>query len=291
MNDEVLRHVYHELFGSKSKMPRRRYVYCDAVIVFVCVLGVLNNHSPRWAHDKRNWPLWCRWLKIPSYSQLMKRLKEPHIQALIDALNLRERRQLPGSIEKTCDGKPLVVSDFSKDPDARFGKAYGKWRKGYRLHLIADSLGGIDAFCVTSMDGGESTATARLISQVELVGVTLRGDSNYDRNPLYRRVAEAGGRLLAPRKRPHTRLGHRPHHPDRLRAIAELEASEANLAEHELHRIRVEQSLAHMTNLPFGLAPLPNCVRRLERVQRWVSIKILLYHVYLNLLRRQQLAA
>ena len=95
-----------------------------------------------------------------------------------------------------------------------------------------------------------------------LNGVTLRADSNYDSNKLYRAVARRKGRLIASRKKPGTGLGHTKHHPDRLKAIGELERTDEALRAHRRHRIRVEQTLGHLTNLPFGLSPLPNCVRR-----------------------------
>ena len=119
----------------------------------------------------------------------------------------------------------------------------------------------------------------------------MRGDSNYDSNALYARFAARGGRLIAARKKPGTGLGHHRHHPHRLLAIEQLEGSGASLKEHRRHRIRVEQALAHVTNLPFGLSPLPNHVRRLHRVRLWVLSKITLYHLYLMLRQEKALAA
>ena len=99
-------------------------------------------------------------------------------------------------------------------------------------------------------------------------------------------------RRVAPRKRPHTGLGHHPHHPDRLRAIAGLERGGPECARaHKRHRIRVEQALGHLTNLPCGLSPLPNFVRRRHRVARWVLAKITLYHLALTLRQAQTLVA
>jgi hypothetical protein len=79
--------------------------------------------------------------------------------------------------------------------------------------------------------------------------------------------------------------------PDRLRAIAELEGACDGLRVHQRCRIRVEQGLGHLTNLPFGLSPLPNFVRRRRRVTRWVLAKITLYHLHLNLRQLKTLAA
>ena len=39
------------------------------------------------------------------------------------------------------DGMPLTMSDFSKDPDARNGRAYRHWGRGYKLHAVFDISG------------------------------------------------------------------------------------------------------------------------------------------------------
>ena len=293
MDGELLRHLYHRLFESDSARTSGGVIYSDAIIALMYFFAVLNNKSPHWAHANRNcWPLWARRLRFPSYSQLMRRLKE--IDPLIQQLNDEFRGQLPSGPDKICDGKPLLVGGDSKDPDAAWGRIPGDgWAKGYKSHVIIDeSSGAIDAIDVTALDGGEPTATRRLIRKMDLTGgVTLRGDCNYDSNPLYRDVAERGGRLIAPRKKPGRGIGHHPQDPDRLRAIAELEGDPANMRAHRHRRIQVEQRLAHLTNLPFGLAPLPNCVRRLPRVRQWVKTKAMLYHLYRILSQPNALAA
>jgi hypothetical protein len=294
MDDELLLHLYHDLSDSTSARLGSRQTYSDAVIALIHFRAVIAGRSHRWAHDKRNWPLWARRLAFPSYSQLMRRVKGPVIDELVAEWNRRYRRGLPAGGEKFCDGKPLVVGGYSHDPDARRGQVPGGWARGYKLHVVVDGVSGaVDAFEVTPLDRpGEPTAARRLLRTLDLSGVLLRGDSNYDSNPLYRLVAERGGRLLAPRKKPFTGIGHHRQHPDRLRAIAELEGDgERSLRMHRRHRIRVEQGLAHLTNLPFGLSPLPNFVRRLPRVRRWVKTKIMLYHLSLNLSLHHAIAA
>jgi hypothetical protein len=300
MDDQLLNHLYHRLCAPDKVQRPGNCVYSDSVIVLIYFLGVLRERSPHWAHDKQHWPLWLRRLKRPSYSQFAKRLNTPSVQQFIDDVNEEFRGQLPSSLEKFCDGKPLVVGGFSRDPDTACGKLPGDgWGRGYKLHVIVDACGAVDVFALTALDAGEATVARRLVALVDLSGVLLRGDSNYDSNPLYGAVAARGGRLIAPRKRPHTGLGHQPHHPDRLRAIAELEQrgggggggeAESTRA-HKRHRIRVEQALGHLTNLPCGLSPLPNFVRRKHRVARWVLAKITLYHLALILRPAQKLAA
>ena len=293
MDDQLLLHLYHRLFDPATFRPSYDCVYSDQIIVLMHFLGVLRDRSMRWAHSKRNWPLWMRRLHCPSYSQFMRRLKNKEVKLLIAELNLEFRNDLPDGAEKFCDGKSLTVGGFSRDPDARSGKLPGDgWGKGYKVHLLTDACGAVDLFTVTPLDAGESTVMRRLIQWVEFrKDQIVRADSNYDSNKLYARFAKRNARLIAPRKKPGTGLGHHPHHPYRLLAIKQLEKSEATLQAHKRHRIRVEQALAHMTNLPFGLSPLPNHVRRLHRVRLWVLSKITLYHLYLNLRQQKALAA
>jgi len=292
MDDQLLRHLYHRLFNHATPQPPRGCIYSDSIIVLIYFLAALRDRSPRWACRRGNWPLWMRRLRCPSYSQFIRRLKTSAVSRLLTQLNSELRASLPHSRDKVCDGKPLAIGGFSKDPDSAAGRLPANgWGRGYKVHVLLDSTGPVDAFAVTALDGGEATIARRLVGQIDLAGVILRGDSNYDSNRLYHAVAARGGRLIAPRKKPHTGLGHHPQHPDRLRAIAELEGSAAALEAHDQHRLRVEQGLGHLTNLPFGLCPLPNFIRRQRRVERWVSCKITLYHLHLILRRRQALAA
>jgi hypothetical protein len=311
MDGELLSYVYHRLFGQDSACARvgRRCTYSDALVALIGVYAAGSDRSPRWAQDRRNWPLWARQAlprPFPSYSQLMRRLASCAGGAAGQRARRRgARARLPRGGDKVCDGKALLVGGFSKDPDARRGKCPGGWGRGYKLHAVVDAACGVvEALAVTALDAGEATVMRRLVAQLDLTGCTLRGDGNYDSNPLYRAVADRGGRLVAPRRKPGTKLGHHPQHPDRVRAIEELEPPppggggggggggdlRARRKVHERHRIRVEQGFGHLTNLPGGLAPLPNFVRRLTRVTRWVAMKLALYHVHL-LLSRARAAA
>jgi len=281
MDGELFRRLYHRLYSDPTLTSTRDCTFPEALILLIYFFAVFNNCSPLWASNKHNWPLWCRRLAFPSYSQLMRRLSWKRTQDLIDQLNAEFRAQLPSTSQKACDGKPLVVGGFSKDPDAAAGKIPDGWGRGYKLHAIIDSLGAIDAFCITPLDSGEATVMRKLVDKIDLSGAILRGDANYDSNPLYDATARSGARLIAPRRKPHTGLGHCRHHPHRLLAIAELEKSPDHLHRHKLHRNRVEQGLAHLTNLSFGLWALPNFVRRLPRVTMWTKAKITLYHFHL----------
>jgi hypothetical protein len=306
MDGEPLRWLYHRLLHDPTLTRTRDCTYGDGIVCFVYFLAVLGGRSLRWAADKRNWPAWCRRLvAIPCHQQLCKRLKTASVAAAIEAVNDELRDRLPRGNEKVVDGKALVVGGYTHDPDAAAcGQVPGGFAHGYRLHAIVDArCGAIDAFAVTSLGGdgtGEATVLRQaLLPRVELGGggggCTLRGDANYDSNPCYAAVAAAGGRMIATRRKPGTGLGHgTDQHPDRLRAIEELERSPqaaALLASHKRLRNRAEQAFALLTNLPFGLGPLPNHVRRLPRVRMWVQAKITLYHLHKVLSRPAAAAA
>lgn len=307
MDGKLLLEVYHRLFPSPASVAGRRCLYSDAVVALIQFFAALTNHSLRWARDKRNWPLWARRLRFPSYSRLCRRAKSPSVRRLVESVGSAARGELPDSSEKALDGKALVVGGYSKDPDARRGKVPAGWAKGYKLHALVDACGAVDAWAVTPLDAGEATVARGLLDEAGagagLAWVVVRGDPAYDSNALYARAADAGAVLIAPRCKPGTGLGHHPHHPDRLRAIARLEGAgpwgegspwgegaAGHLKEHRRHRNRIEQAFGHLTNVPFGLWALPNHVRRLERVSRWVGAKLALYHLYLVLLRRARAA-
>lgn len=291
MDDELLRWLYHRLLGDPSSNHTRDCTYSDGLIALIFLFAALGNHSSRWACQKRHWPLWCRRLAFPSYSQLCRRLKSAAVQRLLEQINEECKARLPRSAELVADGKPLVVGGFSKDPDATVGRVPEGFARGFRAHLIVNSPCIIEDFEVSGLHAGESTVMRQLLARTDVRGKLLRADANYDSNPLYGQVADQGGRLMAERRKPGRGLGHHPQHPHRLLAIAELEQSPAARAEHRRRRNRIEQILAHLTNLPCGLWALPNFVRRLSRVRRWIRAKVILYHLNQVLLQEVRRAA
>lgn len=281
MDDELLRRVYHYLFADGISPHTKRCRFSDAVIALIELFRVMGNLSAMQSLKRSRWPLWSRRLKFPSYSQFIRRAKSASVQQQITQLSQRCRAQLGSGTEKVCDGKPLLVGGYSKDPDARTGKAPGGWGRGYKLHALVDAAGAVDNWEVTALSGNEGRTAITLVDELDLHGALLRADGNYDCVELYATVARAGGRLLAPRRKPGTGLGSHPQHPHRLQAIHELEGTAMGLKSHDKNRIRVEQIFGRLTTVPFGVWGLPPSVRRLARVRRWVNAKIALYHLYL----------
>jgi hypothetical protein len=291
MDGKLLSQLYHRLFSDPSLRYTRNCKFSDALILFIWFFAVLGGVSPRHACIKKHWPICYRRLMFPSFSQLMRRLNEENISSHIDAINAEFKNQLPRTNQKIADGKPLLVGGYSKDPDAGEGHIPDGWGTGYKLHVLADSSGIIEQFSLTPLSGGESTALRKMLDKVDLTNATVRADNNYDSNRTYAAVADRGGRFIAQRKKPGTGIGHHKQHPHRLAAIQQLEGTEDGLKSHKLARNRVEQILGHLTGLSFGLAHLPNFVRRHHRVKRWVASKITLYHLHLAITQSLTAAA
>jgi hypothetical protein len=287
MDDERLREVYHFLRNEPGLWRTPRCVHSDAMIVLILFFGVLHQLSESQALSRRRWPVWARKLRFPSRSQFNRRARRASVQQAIGRINEAFRSELPRTQEKVCDGKPLIVGGFSKDPDAARGHVPDGFARGYKLHAIVDAGGAVENWRVTPLNTGEATVTREMVehSPTPLHGACLRGDSSYDSVSLYTAVHHAGGRLVTPRRKPGTGLGHHPQHPDRLRAIEELERNAEAARHHRRQRIRIEQVFGRLTMSPLGLWGLPPHVRRLDRVRRWVSVKLALYHIHLTLAR------
>jgi hypothetical protein len=292
MDGELFRQLYKVAGEVASKAPPPRGTHSDFTILLTLLWAAGNDEPVSWACARANWPLWA-WRtsrRLPSPSTLSRRPHSRGFRLLLVRFNDRLRAALPGSSLKFLDGKPLLVGGFSKDRQARRGKAPGGgWARGYKLHAVVNACGAVEAFCATALDAGEATVAREVLvwcGACDLGGATLLADANYDSNPLYAAVADAGGRLLAPRRKPGTGLGHHgPQHPDRLAAIAALEGAGRDGARgRPLYRLRegVEQAFGLMGNAPGGLRTgLPNHVRGLRRVRLWVALEVALYHAYL----------
>lgn len=286
MDGELLRWLYHRLTKDHTWRHTPGCTYSDGLIALIGLFAVMSNRSVRWASRRGGWPLWMR-LTLPSYSQLRRRLATPSVARLMRQMNEELTQQLGRSNQKAADGKPLVVSGFTRDPDATRGHVPDGFARGYRLHAIRDSVTGvIDAATVTGLADGEATVLRPMLRRTHLRGCVLRADANYDSNALYALTSVRGGRLIAPRRKPRTGLGHHPQHPDRLKAIAELEHNPQARQSHRRWRADIERSFADLCNRS-GLFALPPFVRRLTRVRRWVRAKLLLYHLQLLLDQRQ----
>jgi len=273
MERELFRSLYETTYQLGRSSTTKHVVFPDWKIVTVCLWAALNDRPTCWACDPRNWPDAARTLSLPSASTMSRRLRRPAVQDLIDAVERSLRRRVPIDPLLFIDARPLPVGEGSKDPDATRGYATGRLAKGYKLHAICNTRQIPVAWEVRSMHESESLVAPALIEQLSGTGV-LVGDNAYDRNPLYDVAGERGWQLVAPR-RAGTRFGHQRH--SRWRVIAHQWMDDVWRTPLFEARKTIERFFGRLGNIGFGLGPLPNWVRRKERVRRWVQAKLILF--------------
>lgn len=271
-----------------SEPVNKRFSFDWSEIVLVLLWSVIWMRPVSWATDPANWPDDLRPKRLPTPSTLSRRLRQPMaLQIFIRAIR-HVQRGLRRELYAAVDGKPLTVSRHSQDPDARFGRGAGGLSKGYKLHLIYSGNSRIEGFEVWPLNVDERVVARELIKQVQLHGYLL-ADSMYDDNKLHANCAARGVQLVAPRSKAGSGLGHRRHHPARLRSIEMLENPE-NTFGSELYasRLGIERMFGHWSSASYGLFTLPPWVRRLHRVKLWVAASLF---VFAAVQRRRRMTA
>jgi len=267
-----------------------RATYSDALIVSIYLWSVWHDRTLSWACNRHNYGKLFRPRRLPSVSQLSRRIRTERCRRLLEKVH-----EEVGDIKRPTsisylDGKPLVVGVASKDSEARRGHVMGGFAKGYKLHVWATEDRRIPLWSVQSLNRGEQPVACLLARHLPMLPERslVLADSAYDSHELYRTLATRNGMLLVkPRgysKHPVTR---RQMGPVRREAIAVWERR-PHLAHYVYKgRIAVEGVFSNLTSFAGGLGPLPAWVRTLPRVRRWVGAKIILYHARL-LVRKQQ---
>lgn len=190
------------------------------------------------------------------------------------------------------DGKPLLVSPVSKDPDARWGYVTGGRGKGYKLHAVVTEDQRITVWSVTGLNVHETHVAEEMCRFLPPQGADalVLGDGNYDAADLHKRMERTGSRLLVPLRgmaeHPVTLRQMGPARREHLRASKEHPGLVAYVLK---WRTQIERVFSALSSPGGGLGPLPSWVRRLERTRRWVGCKIALYHARLQY--RNQAAA
>lgn len=278
MERELWPLLYRELQAC-AKDFRQKYVQIQPWVLVACSLwAVLHDRPASWACDDRHWsttPL--RPPRLPSPSTLSRRAYAVGVALLWRALEERLRgRQAPGLVA-FLDGKPLPVGGYTKDPDAAYGRGAGTMDKGYKLHTLWANRPLPEAWEVTSLKVGETTAAGALFGRSRGGGYVL-ADGNYDSSKLFDQAAQAGYQLVVPTPHPNAGSGNHYQGPHRRRCI-EMMKRDRGLSGfgRALYRMRpaIERAYGNATSFAGGLGPLPNWTRRLKRVRFWVWGKLL----------------
>lgn len=254
--------------------------FSSAVIVAVYFWSVLHDRPVCWACHAKHWPPDIRLReRLPSQATMSRRLRQLEVKILLTAVAEQLRSQDDNSSVKVIDAKPLPVGGYSRDPDAHWGYAVRGFLKGYKLCVIWGTGPLPLCWCVGPMNLSESRVAERLVAQLVGEGYLL-GDKAYDVNRLYEATQAVNHQLLTDRRRPRAGLGHRPHSPARLRAIALLQTRQGRRLYQD--RTSIERQFGGMTSFGGGLAPLPNWVRRQHRVELWVQAKMIINALRIN---------
>lgn len=267
------RELWKQLYGIVMTLDRvwSNGLFQARDIVLVFLWAVIHDRPTRWACRASNWGEESfRWL--PSQSTMSRRLRSTAVVQLLAALEAH----LGGDARRwwlaRLDSKPLPVGTCSKDPEAKWGYATKCLARGYKLHAVWGSGSLPAVWSVESMNVGDAKAAGPLLEKLPGAGYVV-ADAQYDSNHLYS-AAAPHHQLIAPQQRPGKALGHRRHHPARIRS---LELQTRPFGQALVHsRGQIERDFSQLTSCAGGLSPLPSWVRRLTRVRLWVQAKLLI---------------
>jgi hypothetical protein len=262
-------------FVKPSSLRGKGWLYSTADIVLVYLWAVVHDRPMCWATDKRNWPKDLYPRHLPSQSQLSRRMRGSDVVELMIEIENRFTAFVADDQRLVCviDGKPLEISNVSKDRQSGYGRGAGGMHRGYKLHAVwADGPVPL-AWGLAPMNVSEKTM-ARLLIPTLPGGGYLLADTEYDANPLHDIAHQAGFQVVAPKRQKNKGIGHRRQSPGRLRSIELMQSSFGK----DLFKMRVEieRRFGTLVGSSGGLLCLPAWVRTLCRVRNWVHGKLLI---------------
>lgn len=283
MDSHGWRTVYAMIRSVDRMIPRtgRKKRYSDTLIVGMFLWAVGHDRPLCWGCRRSSYTSLFRPRRLPSVGQFSRRIRSGRCQQILEEVQDRMAEAEASSPVSFLDARPLVVGPCSKDADAKAGRVYGGFARGYKLHAIVSKDYRVRACRVTPLNVSEKRVAHMLVQNTTL-NEWLLADGNYDVGSLYDLVARQGCQLLTPLPE-NAGCGHRRQSPARLRAVELWKSGVART----IHRQRsgVERTFGNQSSFGGGLAPLPAWVRTLPRVRNWVMGKLIIYHARLRVRR------
>ena len=280
MSSQLWKTIYHTIRMVDRSIARhgRHPTHPDTLIVAMYLWVVWHDRPLCWAADRSNYTSLFRPRRLPSRSQFCRRIKTQRCQAILQGVYQRLADVDAGDAPRVAllDGRGFPVHDHSTDPDATVGYASGGFARGYKLHALARENGRLVGIRVTPMNVSEKRVARELIDEHRPIGFLL-ADRGYESGSLYNYAAERDVILMTPLCQ-NAGGGHR------RQSAARLFAKKLwDLGGQVLHQRRdaIERFFGQLSAFGGGLAPLPAWVRRLERVERWITAKVIIYHARL----------
>jgi Transposase DDE domain len=263
------------------KSSVRAPLFSDGLIVAMYFWTCWHDRPQCWGCDRQHYGGLFRPRKLPSISQFNRRVLSDSVQLILQRIHNDLAQVGLATPLSFIDGKPLLVSPVSKDPDARRGHITGGIGKGYKLHAWVTEDNRIPLWSVTALNLHETHVAEAMCPYLppQLSDSLTLGDGNYDAADLHKRIQASGARLVVP-------LRGLAEHPVTLRQMGaarrehvETTRQHPDLMNHVRHwRTQIERVFSRISCHGGGMGPLPAWVRRLGRVRRWVGCKIILFH-------------
>jgi len=270
---------------------RGRFVHPTARILRIYLWAVLHDRPVYWACDIRNWYGVKPPPNMPNQSTMSRRLARPEIHDMLHTLLDRLEPAESQALVMRIDGKALPVSKHSCDSKATIGRGTGGFQKGYKLHAIYAYNDRPIVFRVAPMNVDERTVAKQIIEQTQLGEGYLLGDANYETNPLYKQVNQAGRIYVTPRRFKKAKgVGQTiKHSKHRLAMIDRMQQPSPFIRELLASRRSIETRFANLCNFGGGLTHLPPWIRG-DRVLNYVTAKIIIRLTRNKLLERKRRA-
>lgn len=274
--------------------PEKKVQVSSTQVVAMHLWQVYHDRTLSWACQRSSYGGVFRPRKLLSISQYSRRVKSPRVQRLLTYMQQAVSRA-DGPVRLSYfDGKLLPVAMHSKDRQATKVRTNHGYVRGYRLHAWATDRGFLPVWSVTGAHEGEQTVARRLCPHLPPMAADalVLGDVRFDSAKLYADVAVTGATRLTPLQaisqvpRKRQAMG-----PARRAAVEAWEQTPAFVRQILHERGAIERIFGTLSGTAGGLGPLPAWVRGLDRVRRWVGIKVILYNARLRLRHARKRAA
>jgi hypothetical protein len=270
MERELWPLLYRQLRWAARRTQQKYAHHQPWLIAAVLLWAAVHDRPVRWACDPADWGTTRRRPReLPSAATVSRRAKRTSFALFLNLLSHRLRGDGKPSWTLFVDGKPLVIGLCGHDPDARPGRG----GRGYKLHAIWGTRRMPEAWEVTPLNEYEGAVAIRLLPQLGTSSYGyLLADGNYDASRVFAAADEVGYQLVAPPEDLPALRGRTDQHPARRRCVAMFRDGFGQ----GLLRARgeIERRFGNAGSFGGGLGPLPNWVRRLGRVTRWVWCKL-----------------
>jgi hypothetical protein len=283
MDRHVGRSMCHATRSADRRLrrPGRTPTFSDQLILKMLLWSIAHDRPLCWASDRRHYNGLFRPKQLPSNSQFCRRVKTTRIHQMLRAAHEYLVARDPAAERLFFDGKALPIGDFSRDPDARDGFGSGKLQRGYKLHALGTLDERILDFRVLPLNAGEPDTARQLAPRIPPQALVL-ADANYDSSELYQAVRDRGSVLVTPLKGRARSVGQLRRMSPARRSAIELWDTHPDICQHvQAWRDQIERIFSALCGFGGGLSPLPAWVRRMDRVRRWVTGKVILYNARL----------